>query len=138
MIQNPGLEVSLNYIIIAVVIVVVIINQLFSTIFFSFFLLLMTTIVVMFFFFLFLLDFSLSCCGFEAQVPSTPTTAPEGPSSSWILILDNDETDNQYPILMHDKSHCIVPNTRISSLSTVVSAAAVVAAAAVAMAGSEE
>ena len=38
---------------------------------------------------------------------------------------------------MHDKSHCIVPNTRISSLSTVVSAAVVVAAAVV-TAGSEE
>ena len=40
MIQNPGLEVSLNYIIIVVVVAMVIINQLFSTIFFSFFLLL--------------------------------------------------------------------------------------------------
>ena len=61
----------------------------------------------------------------------------EGPSSSWILVLDDDETDNQYPILMHDKSRCIVPNTRISSPSTVVSAAVVIVAAVV-TAGSEE
>ena len=38
---------------------------------------------------------------------------------------------------MCDKSHCVVPNTRISSPSTVVSAVAVVAAAVV-TAGSEE